>query len=240
MKHFEYDFNNPNIKALTTTIEDGNMAYQVGKDAQSVKENRQKIIDELYIDADHLIFVHQSHSDVIKEVTKEDLGKGRDNFASGVEADGLYTKEKGIALGIFHADCVPIFFYDKKKDIIGVIHCGYRGAKKHTAQKMMMTFIEKERINPKDLIINIGPYRQIQSFHISDAEERKELIKLGLPLIGDCFDLYFAVLVDLLGLGIQDKNITDINVDAYRDERCFSAVNNKKPVGRMASIIINK
>ena len=43
-------------------------------------------------------------------------------------SDAIITKIKGIALAVVTADCVPILLYDKKSEIIGCVHAGWKGA----------------------------------------------------------------------------------------------------------------
>ena len=68
----------------------------------------------------NLVLLHQVHSNKIfyikKKVKKKLIG------------DGILTKNKNLAIGILTADCCPILFYDPKKNIIGAVHAGWKGA----------------------------------------------------------------------------------------------------------------
>jgi len=66
-----------------------NMSDTVGDHPDSVKVNRSLI--QKAIDIENMIFAKQIHSDKISLITKE-------NMFSVIECDGLYTKEKNIAL----------------------------------------------------------------------------------------------------------------------------------------------
>ena len=46
---------------------------------------------------------------------------------SKLEKDGLITNIPNIILTTYHADCVPIYFLDKEKKIVGLAHGGWRG-----------------------------------------------------------------------------------------------------------------
>ena len=96
--------------AVTTTTELGNMAYQVDE-GRNVKEHRLLLAQVLNIDINRFTYVHQHHSDILMEVTSNDIGKGKDSFEDGLFCDSLYTKEKGVPLCIFHApSSLPIPF----------------------------------------------------------------------------------------------------------------------------------
>ena len=73
------------------------------------------------IQRDKLILMHQTHSNKVVEIKKN-------NYKKKVIADAMITKVKGFALGVVTADCVPIILYDTKNEIIGCIHAGWKGA----------------------------------------------------------------------------------------------------------------
>ena len=222
--------------ALTTTTDLGNMAYQVD-DGKGVKERREILANLLSIDLNRFVFVHQHHSDEIQKVTKADLGKGMNRFEDGVDVDALYTYEKKVPLCIFHADCVPIFFIDEKKSLVGIIHAGYRGTLKHVTYKTVKRVIEDENLDIKNLKFFIGPYRLLGSFPIS-ADNLKEIKEAELEdaIINKHFDTGYANVLDLLKLGIQSHQINVDFLDTIQDERFYSAYQ-KTPVGRMVSLI---
>ena len=70
----------------------------------------------------------------ISEPLSNPLHRCRDgdgNLAPAEErphADAMVTKVKGIALGIFTADCGPLLFADSGCRVIGAAHAGWRGA----------------------------------------------------------------------------------------------------------------
>jgi copper oxidase (laccase) domain-containing protein len=135
------NWNSNKFIAFTTTKEFGNLAYQVGDNYLEVKGNRKKLSDLLDLPLENIIFTHQSHSDILKEVTTLDLGKGKDSFESGVDADALYTKDRNLAIGIFHADCVPIFLYHPN-GLVMIIHAGFISTNKHITYSKYNQFIK--------------------------------------------------------------------------------------------------
>ena len=237
-KYIEFPLSNKCV-ALTTTTSLGNMAYQVD-DGKDVKEHRVLLANLLNIDVNKFTYVHQHHSDIIQIVNKEDIGKGNDSFESGLECDALYTYEKGVPLCIFHADCVPIFFVDEKRDLVGIIHAGFKGTMKHVAYKSIKEVCEKEKIDVKDLRFYIGPYRMPQSFVIDDAS-KETIITAGFvdAIKDDRFDNGLANILDLRKLGVKDEQISSCEFDTVSDERFYSAIQ-KTPVGRLVSLIYLK
>ena len=225
--------------AITTTTELGNLAYQVDE-GRRVKERRQLLADLLNVDYKRFVFVHQHHSDKIQKVTLNDLGKGTDSFESGVDVDALYTYEKNVPLCIFHADCVPIFFIDETKDLVGIVHAGFKGTLIHVVYKSIQQVIKDENVDVKNLKFYIGPYRMPSLFMIDD-ETRQKIVDAGLEdaIVNNHFDNGLANIIDLRRLGVKDEQITLSNLDTYSDDRFYSAYQ-KTPVGRLVSLIMLK
>ena len=225
--------------AVTTTTEIGNMAYQVyeGKD---VRKHRHQLADLLGIETSKFTYVHQHHSDIIMEVTSNDVGKGVNSFEDGLECDALYTRLKGIPLCIFHADCVPIFFIDEREDLVGIIHAGFKGTMKHIAYKAIKEVVSKEKLNIEDLKFYIGPFRMKQSFEV-DEQSKASIVEAGFEetIVDGRFDNGLANVLDLRKLGVKDEQINIANMDTVSDSRFYSAYK-KTPVGRLVSLIYLK
>jgi YfiH family protein len=225
--------------AITTTTELGNMAYQVDN-GNEVLTHRLELANALNIPIGNFTYVHQHHSDLIEKVSYEQIGKGKNAFEDGLECDALYTFFKGTPLCIFHADCVPIFFIDETKDLVGIIHAGFKGTLKHVAYKTIKKIIEEENVDVRNLKFYIGPYRMPESFEI-DLATRKEIetARLDEAIIDNRFDNGLANKLDLYKLGVKDSQIRCCNFDTVKDDRFFSA-HQKTPVGRMVSLIVLK
>lgn len=237
MKYFEYPISD-NVIALTTTREVGNMAFHLQDNYDAVFQRRKEVTSDLKIELPNLIFTHQTHSDVIQEVTRRDIGKGSFAFEEGIEGDALYTKERELALGIFHADCVPVFFYDPTIPLIGIIHAGFLGTLKHITYKAIKYVVKQENLNPDNIKVYIGPARRKSSYLLTQSQ-KEQVICAGCPLLGDHFDMVESNIFDLLCANIPLNHVFDISIDTFTDANCFSDYL-KTPAGRMASIIILK
>ena len=89
--------------------------------AEVVAINRARVAQAMGVAADHLLTLHQTHSDTVITVTAP--------FTDRPKADAMVTATPGIALGILTADCQPVLFADPKAQVIGAAHAGWRGAK---------------------------------------------------------------------------------------------------------------
>ena len=64
--------------------------------------------------------VVQVHGNAVRIVT-------RDNAAERPRADAMVTREPGVVLGIFTADCVPVLLSDAREHVSAALHAGWRG-----------------------------------------------------------------------------------------------------------------
>ena len=87
----------------------------------NVKKNLGYIAKKMNVERDKLILMHQTHSNKVVQIKKN-------NFKKKIIADAMITKMKGFALGVVTADCVPIIIYEVNNEIIGCIHAGWKGA----------------------------------------------------------------------------------------------------------------
>ncbi|MBI1417828.1 MAG: peptidoglycan editing factor PgeF [Limimaricola sp.] len=87
---------------------------------EAVSINRARVATALNVPADHLLGVHQVHSDRVVTVTDPDTSRG--------QADAMVTDRPGLALSILTADCQPVLLADAKAGVIGAAHAGWKGA----------------------------------------------------------------------------------------------------------------
>lgn len=147
--------------------ENNNMALHTGGDLQAVIQNRQTLCDSLQIPLSAVTFAQQTHSDHLQEVRAEDIGKGSIHYSEAIpDCDALYTKQKDVMIGVFHADCVPILLHDPIKEIIVAIHSGWQGTTKEITKKAMAYLIEHEHIDPRDVQAYIGPAINYDSLEV--------------------------------------------------------------------------
>jgi len=99
-----------------------NCGYGSGDAAEKVAENRARVAAALELDAGRLVTCYQIHS---ASVVPVEMPWPRE---AAPRADGMVTRQPGIALGVLTADCAPVLFADVKAHVIGACHAGWRGA----------------------------------------------------------------------------------------------------------------
>ena len=98
-----------------------NLAEHVGDDATAVATNRKILFQQTGLKALHCC--RQVHGNAVIDV---DNTTGV-SLKNPPEADALISARRGVVLGIFTADCVPIFIHDVATPAIGIAHAGWRG-----------------------------------------------------------------------------------------------------------------
>ena len=99
-----------------------NAGYGSKDDPANIDENRARMAKALGVTPERLINAYQVHSpDVVVAMTPW-------TSTARPSADGIVTREPGLAIGVATADCGPVLFADPQARIIGAAHAGWRGA----------------------------------------------------------------------------------------------------------------
>lgn len=175
-------------------------------------QNREKFFKKLGIDSDLIVRADLIHKSKVKLVSKKDAGRLIE------KTDGLITKEKNLFLTITIADCLPIFIYDPKKEIIGLIHGGWRSLADNILKKAIDKITNNFKSNPAHILIAIGPGISQCHFEIKFEVKKDPLQKfhdrrffaMGVILERDnkiFLDLKKIAKLQLIELGIKEENI---------------------------------
>lgn len=133
-----------------------NLGLNLGDHQADVYENYHRILGALGTNSKKLIVQRQIHTDVVRQVGKADLLDGV--FHGDLpQGDGLITTEKGISLGVFTADCIPILLWDEKTGAIGVVHAGWRSTVMNIAGKAVEKLVETAQTEVRHIRVAIGP-----------------------------------------------------------------------------------
>jgi polyphenol oxidase len=134
-----------------------NFGFHVGDQLESVCHNKEILSRLIQFPVSNWVAAEQTHGINIKKIEKEACGRGSYRYDDSIlDTDGFFTNEKGILLTLCFADCVPLFFLDKRTKMIGIAHAGWKGTVNNIAKKMVQNW-EKEGIDPKDILVVIGP-----------------------------------------------------------------------------------
>ncbi len=135
---------------------------------RNVSNNLGFVAKKMGVKKSSLILMHQTHSNKVIEIKKK-------NFKKKIIADAMITRMKGVALGVLTADCVPIILYDKKNEIIGCIHAGWKGAYSNIVKNTIYK-IKKIKTSNK-IYASIGPCIGKKSYEVDINFYKKFLRK---------------------------------------------------------------
>ena len=134
-----------------------NFSFTRGDDPQAVRENYRRMAAALGVDEHRMVLTWQTHTTNVRRVTAEDEGKGITKERDYRDVDGLITDCPGVTLVTFFADCVPLYFFDRKRKAIGLSHSGWRGTANRMGQVTLNRMEQEFGTCPEDVICCIGP-----------------------------------------------------------------------------------
>ena len=213
------------VKTLYTTSCDIAWNYEDEK----TRENYLTLGEQLGIPLEKMVKSKQTHTDIVKVVTRKNGGDGiLRPIDVSLSYDGLITNEKNLLLCTVEADCVPVYFYDPVKEVIAMVHSGWKGTVKKISEVAIKKMESEFGSRPQDLLVATGPhickdcyevgqdvYEEFnQSFELQDLD--KIFIKKNQEKY--LLNLEQAVKITLLKNGVPEKNIFSSGVCTFHSQ----------------------
>ncbi len=147
-----------------------NLARSVGDDVTAVQENNRRMLSVFDMTPDRATTAWLVHGKTVAVMTHADAG----NYRQGM--DVIITRERGLALTMRFADCVPIIFFDPVQHAIGLAHAGWRGVAENVIAAAVSALRSNFGSNPRDLWAGIGPCISADRYRVG-----QEVIDLVTP-----------------------------------------------------------
>jgi YfiH family protein len=80
-----------------------------------------------------------------------------DPAAEPTEADAIVTRERGLAVGIVTADCVPVLLLAPSVGAVAAVHAGWRGAAAGVLEAALRRVCETSDVTPAGVEVALGP-----------------------------------------------------------------------------------
>lgn len=189
-----------------------------------------------------VVHVYQTHSKNI-EIFEENI----DFKSLPIHGrDGILTSRKDLVLYTKHADCLALYFFDRKKEIIGVCHSGWRGSFDAIALEMLSAMRKEYGSQLEDILIGIGIGISQKNYEVSseffgDFKERygdKVLSEVFKEEEGKIFfdneKFNFNLLMDY---GMKRENIICSGLCTFKDEKLHSYRRDREKSGRNRAYI---
>ena len=175
------------------------------------------------------------------------------------DADGLVGNKFNQNLWVYTADCMPIFFADKRTRNVATLHCGRKGLEKKIIKNLVKIF-DNFGTSRDDLLVAIGPAISKEHYLVDKmtlkefyrkAENKK--IKFNLPRTEknlsfidsnhfkkqnlNQLDLKRSAYRQLLNENIPSTNIDISNLCTYKLKNEFNSWRRSKTISRQWNFI---
>ena len=199
----------PHVVAFSTTRHGGvskgnyssfNINHYCGDNPEDILKNQQLLCEQLGIEPNRLVYPHQTHQTVVRQITGGFLTLGKqqqDELLEGVDA--LVTDVRGVCIGVSTADCIPIIIYDPDHHAVATVHAGWRGTVARIAQKTVDVMRSTFNSIPSNLSAVVGPGISLKNFEVGDevyetflqAGFSMEMIARQYHVVGQYDNLHF-------------------------------------------------
>lgn len=147
-----------------------NLGGLSGDTRENIIDNRKRIFSCFDLPVESIFDVWQVHGNRV--ICTE---KTRPLDQEHEKADAIFTDKAGITLFMRFADCVPLFFCDPTRNVIGIAHAGRVGTLNRIAADCVRAMCDNYGSNPDDILAGIGPsigsdHYEIKEDAASDAE----------------------------------------------------------------------
>ncbi|MGN0293964.1 MAG: peptidoglycan editing factor PgeF [Lachnospiraceae bacterium] len=195
-----------------------------GDDPANVEENFRRFCGAIGCDWDKAVLSHQTHTVNVEAVTEDMVVPGRTIAEKKPfsDVDGLITDVPEAVLVTSFADCVPLYFLDPVRRVIGLSHSGWRG----TVNRMGAVTIDRMKeiygCRPEHILACVGPSicrdcyevgpEVAEEFRTAFSAQEAELILQKNEAGKYQLDLWKANELILLQAGISETHMAVTNV----------------------------
>lgn len=225
-----------------------NLALHAGSERSHSLANRGALLEELGYTIGDLVCANQTHSNHFQKVDKSDAGKGARSIEDAIpDTDALYTREAGLVLSSFSADCVPITFYHEAEGLIGAVHSGWQGTVKELVPRLFAHLIDGEGCTADGFHAQIGMALGQEKFEVDEDVFLKfqalgyadRFIEFNKETGKYHIDNQLAVKAQLEQAGVSPEHITADRSCTYMSPQGFSYREDKQ-CGRHMAFIVKK
>ena len=190
-----------------------NLAIKLDETDEKVRRNFEILGDALGFGISDLVLTRQTHSDIVRVVTRADCsGCFHRDYP---ECDALVTNDPGVALTVFTADCTPLLFHDPVTGAVGAAHAGWRGTASAIGPKTVEAMVSHFGCRAEDIRAAIGPNIGFCHFE-TDADVPEALLAAFgediRPFIRYAGSKYFVDLKEINALILRRAGVRHIEI----------------------------
>jgi polyphenol oxidase len=222
------DFEQWGIRAFTTTRDAGSFGLAGSDPVNEVMGRWSAVQRELSSIARRLVSIRQVHGNRVLVHTG-----GWEGWLRGPEADGHIAAEKGTALAVGVADCVPVFIAHPS-GVVALLHSGWRGTVAHITTEAIQA-LARYGLAPDELAIHLGPAICGRCYEVS-VDVREQLTGQPVTRPGHV-DLRSLIAEHATELGVQKITASEY-CTRHDNDRFFS--HRAGDAGRQISVIASQ
>ena len=191
-----------------------NLGDHVGDDPASVAANRRAVAEAVGVPVERLLIARQVHGRRVVAARGPWAGTPPD-------ADGIVTRQPGLALAVLVADCVPVLLAAPEDAVVGVAHAGRRGLVDGVVPAVVE---EMRRLGATRVVAALGPSVCGRCYEVPRALRQEVADRhpvaacvtwRGTPSL----DIAGGVLEQLRAVGVEAEQVPGCTVE---DDRLFS------------------
>jgi YfiH family protein len=85
--------------------------------------------------------------------------------------DGIVTNQRGVALGVYVADCCAVYIVDPTTPAIGLVHSGRKGTELGVVTEAIKQMIDRFGSDPANMIVQLSPCIRPPHYEVDFAAE---------------------------------------------------------------------
>lgn len=142
---------------------DGNMCF-VRAEGKGVEENRARYFKKAGINPDRVFVPDVIHSNEVIEIDTTDLGNGVYKTQNAAKVDGVISFIPNSTLALDSGDCPIILLFDPEKNMIGLVHAGWRSLEQGIIENMFAKISGRVMIKRVSILLGIGICKECYNF----------------------------------------------------------------------------
>ncbi len=146
----------------------GVLRYEKGEPSEVVDGNRSRWMAALGLDGYPVVVSEQVHGNRVIVI---DVAPTIGGFDQRGAADALITALPGVVLAIKTADCVPVLLADPVKQVVAVVHSGWKGTALNIVGHTIARMGSRFGCEPQDIIAAVGPSICVNHYDVSQAND---------------------------------------------------------------------
>lgn len=235
----------PDISLIQAGSELGNVDPRFSQ--ESDVDARRNLIRTAMPSLDDIYVIKPLSEADFVDIDREDDRIGRHPLLKEIEvnADAMITNRPRIGLMANTADCIPLVVAQPDRNILSMIHVGWKGAMHRIHENVMNYAKEEYGFDPRGSVAYLGASVQKENFKLKWLHEIHESDPEWQPYVqegdeGFHIDIPGFVIATLKKYGLRDENIVANPVDTgHPDSGYFSYERHKRnpdkvPNGRNA------